>query len=244
MEQREDPSLSRWPLCVWQCCPCPTRRWAVGLRWITTSHHNQGQQSVWGLHSPSQPKSACCESQPMWKNFRADDYYDGADDGEPDAAGGRHGIWSQGLQGHRGATFHSSHYLPTSHHMSRQLGLHTIMNSRKNDVTPVMRLGTSPMQLPSPDCKSLKDKKGLNVKGALNAWEDGSPKSRPKGPWKVLLPQGKMCGSRHTVVQKPNPCIERGCIVPLVGKGQCEDTLLLKGTECWFSWIWVLMLTW
>ena len=35
--------------------------------------------------------------------------------------------------------------LPCSHHMLRQPVLHTIMNSRSSDVTPVMRLGTSLM---------------------------------------------------------------------------------------------------
>ena len=44
--------------------------------------------------------------------------------------------------------------------------------------------------------QALKDKKGLNLKGALSVggWK---PLKQPEGLWKVLLPESEMHGSAH-----------------------------------------------
>ena len=63
-----------------------------------------------------------------------------------------------------------------SHLMSRQPRLHTTMNSKNNDATYVMRLGILLY-----NClvrlQALKDKKGLNMKGALSMGGQKAPKA-------------------------------------------------------------------
>ena len=80
------------------------------------------------------------------------------------------------------------------------------MNSRSSGAIPVTRLGTSCGTVRS-HLKALKDKKGLNSKGAPNTWEDGSPQSSLKGPQKALLLQSKMHGIMHTI-REPDAHIE------------------------------------
>ena len=79
----------------------------------------------------------------------------------------------------RARTLHHPPLLPCSHCTSRQPILHTTMNSRSSGATPVTKQGISHADCPV-RLKALKDKKGLNLKGAPNMGGQKPPK-QPDG---------------------------------------------------------------
>ena len=90
--------------------------------------------------------------------------------------------------------------------------------------------------------QALKDKKGLNSKGALSAggWK---PLKQPKRAMESAPPRKWDVWQHAYVLTTWCPCWMR--MPGLIGwEGIMSDMPQSEGNECWFSWIWGQMSTW
>ena len=141
VEQREDPSMSGDPFVRENAASTP---WDDGQQdWGGQPQHNQYGGQMWpSNHSWPAVRAVNMEDPRV-------DCPDGMDSSNLEDGVGDGALTQMIMKMQRSFPHPPPPLLPCSHCMLRQPILHTIMNSRSSDVTPVMRLGTSCMTVPS-----------------------------------------------------------------------------------------------